>query len=112
MIVFLLLPFLLSACKKSEETLCIDYYRMSFKDPDSIKLINSRSSGLDQITLTVTATNSYGARLQSELVCVITNNKVNKIRTEAINDYNRTIDRLEKLNESLREQNLRPIRGY
>lgn len=53
-----------------------------------------------------------GARVQSELVCVITNSKVNKIRTEAINDYNRTLDRLEKLNDSLREQNLRPIRVY
>jgi len=83
---------------------------MNFKDPSSLKVIDSKSNG-SSLTLTVTATNSYGAKVQSQLFCQFTSD--GKIDTTITDSTNRTKRFTEELrNERLRLEQENRMRGW
>lgn len=59
-----LITMLASCLAKDPANQCLDSFRSQLKDPDSGKVIS-----LNGNTLTYTATNSYGARIQGKALC-------------------------------------------
>ena len=65
LLVLALLMFQISDCfAKSPGEECLDSFRMTLKDPESGKVIKFEAP-----TLSYTATNSYGARVQGKALC-------------------------------------------
>lgn len=65
----------LAGCAKSAGEQCLDSFRSSLKDPDSGRVI-----GFTDGTLTYTATNSYGARIQAKAICAKSDNQWSRDR--------------------------------
>ncbi len=89
-----MLAVFLTGCLTQEPGVqCLNSFKSTLKDPESGKVIS-----FDGITLTYTATNSYGARTQGKAICVKVGDKwVRDGQRELIDILRRTA---EKLNES------------
>ena len=64
------LAMVLAGCAKSPAEQCLDSFRSKLKDPESGKVIV-----FEDKTLSYTATNSYGARIQGKALCKETSGK-------------------------------------
>lgn len=65
----LFILFSLSGCQNNPGEECLQSFAATLKDPNSGKVIDFTDS-----TLTYTATNSYGARIQGKAICYKTHN--------------------------------------
>lgn len=100
---------ILTGCSSDQD--CLNLVRKNYNDRDSLKVINSETNS-GRLTLTITATNGYGARMQSKIFCSLNpNGKVIGVDVwetkhhEFMDEMNKRLDQLNRDNDRLR-------RGY
>lgn len=105
MIKYIYLPIfilLLNACTPVEidpGNQCLNSFKEKLKDPESGKVIS-----FENFTLTYTATNSYGARIQGKALCKKLAEKWTRdTAAEQIKILNLTTDKLSKSNQCLHD---------
>ena len=94
-------PLLLSACFSDEPgTQCLKSFKSNLKDPDSGKVIDFTPP-----TLTYSATNSYGARIQGKALCIKSSMDGSWHRdsnAEALAVLQRSTDKMNKASECMK----------
>lgn len=89
---------LLVGCKDVAEK-CVDVVRMNYRDPESLRVIDKKIESYGSVAVTITATNGYGARVQSKIFC-----KYSHDGKFSIDESSTSLHELEKRAEELRRK--------